>query len=368
MWVSNTLDAYDTNTDSQTATGLISEWFAIDLLVPSWPGKQAIHKITAIGSSSAQKGHDFVTKHIKPNLAANDSPPTVYGSYQEVYTDDTVDCVYIGTPHSFHRQNCLDAIAAGKNVLCEKPFCMNAAETAEVLAAAKAKGVFIMEAVWTRFFPLVREMQRLLHEEQVIGTIQRTFCDFALGIGDIDALPARSRYRDPKLGAGSLLDIGIYSLLWGLLTLDAGVGETAQEPEVVSKQSLQSGVDTASSLILFYPKTGRQGILTCTTNVQSLTDDWCRVEGSKGTLIVSGGAPSVPGYFTIKMHGEKEDKRFDFDRPGRGYFWMADAVAMDIHQGKTQDDLMPWRETERVMEIMDGVRQRGGAKFDVDRW
>lgn len=246
---------------------------------------------------------------------------------------------------------------------------MNGDETAEVLAAAKDKGVFIMEAVWTRFFPLVRELQRLLHEEQIIGTIQRTFCDFALGVGDIDLLPATSRYRDPKLGAGSLLDIGIYSLLWGLLTLDNGVGETAQDPEIVSMQSLQSGVDTSSSMLLLYPKTGRQGILTSTTNVQSLTNDWCRIEGSKGTIIVSGSAPSTPHHFVLKMHGEQgEGKRFDFEKPGRGYFWMADAVARDIEQGKKQDDLMPWKETQRVMEIMDAIRKRGGARFDVDNW
>lgn len=348
------------------ATGTISEWFVGDLLLPKWAGQRCNHKVTAIGSSSIEKGKAFVSKHM--SAISQENLPTVYGSYASVYDDENVDIVYIGTPHSFHKRNCLDAIAAGKNVLCEKPFTMTAAEAKEVFAAAKEKGVFIMEAVWTRFFPLVRQVQHLLHVEKIIGEVQRTFCDFALGLGNIDDLPASSRYRDPALGAGSLLDLGIYSLTWGLVTLDQGVGETAEEPIVVSAQSLQSGVDTASTFILSYPKTQRQGILSSTTNVEG-GSQWARVEGSKGTMYLYGTTPSNPHYFTVTMHDEEgEGKRYDFEKPGRGYFWMADQVAVDVLEGKKEDAIMPWRESIRVMEIMDGIRKRGGARFSVDDW
>jgi predicted dehydrogenase len=122
-------------------------------------------------------------------------------------------------------------------------------------------------------------------------------------------------------------------------------------------------------MILYYPETGRQGILTSTTNVQALDQDFARVEGSKGTIVVSGGAPSVPDRFRVKMHGESgEGKLYEFEKPGRGYFWMADHVAVSIKEGRKEDPLMPWKETMRVMEIMDGVRQRGGARFTVDKW
>src|SRR6266536_5213674 len=97
------------------ATGLISSWFVQDLVLSRKDAK-ANHKIQAIGSSSLQKGKDFVKKYI-PNTS-----PTVYGSYEEVYSDPQVDIVYIGTPHAFHKKNCLDGINAGKHILCEKAF------------------------------------------------------------------------------------------------------------------------------------------------------------------------------------------------------------------------------------------------------
>lgn len=345
-----------------TATGMISEWFVTDLLLPDWPNKRANHVIQAVGSSSLQKGQDFVKKHMSnaPNK------PTVYGSYAEVYADKDVDCVYIGTPHSFHHRNCLDAIKAGKHVLCEKPFTMNSKQAKEVFEAAEKKGVFVMEAMWTRFYPLVRTLQRLLHDEEAIGTIYRIFADFGLDI-DIGKLPDSSRYKDPALGAGSLLDIGIYSLTWGLVTLAGGVGEHAEDPEVASAQTLRDGVDVASSFLLRYPATGRHAILSSTTNVVS-PRTFARIEGSKGVVTVDGPTSS-PESFTIKMHGhEGEGNRYDFEKPGRGFYWEADAVAWDLKEGKKQDEVMPWKETTRVMGILDGIRKRGGARFPVDDW
>lgn len=193
------------DTKTPIATGLISSWFVEDLLKPDWPEKSANHIIQAIGSSSLDKCHDFYEKHVAP--AKPKKPPELYDAYSPVYEDPSVDVVYIGTPHSFHKQNCLDAIRAGKNILCEKPFTMNAKEAEEVFTAAREKGVFIMEAMWTRFYPLMKTVQKVLHEEKKLGTIHRTFCDFGLDI-DIPSKPPTSRYRDPALGAGSLLDIG----------------------------------------------------------------------------------------------------------------------------------------------------------------
>lgn len=341
---------------------MISSWFVTDLLAPTWPNKRANHTITCIGSSSVQKGETFISTYMK----AASTKPTVYGSYESVYADPNVDCVYIGTPHSMHARNCLDAIAAGKNVLCEKPFAMTLAQTKEVFAAAEAKGVFVMEAMWTRFYPLVRTLQKLLHEDQIIGTIFRTFADFGLDV-DVPGLPEGSRYKDPALGAGSLLDVGVYSLMWGLVTLSSAVGDKAEDPEVVSTQSIAHEVDVASSLILRYPSNGRQGVITSTTNVLSQRA-FARIEGSKGVILVEGPETSSPESFTVTLHGQKGEEKYEFEKPGRGFFWEADAVALDLAAGRKQNDIMPWKETERVMGILDGVRRRGGAKFPVDDW
>ena len=111
----------------------------VDDLVLQRSNPNAKHVIQAIGSSSLEKAKKFAQEHVK------ETQPSVYGSYTEVYNDTSVDIVWIGTPHALHKQNCLDAINHGKPILCEKPFTVNFKEAEEVIAAAKAKGVFIME-------------------------------------------------------------------------------------------------------------------------------------------------------------------------------------------------------------------------------
>ena len=288
-----------------------------------------------------------------------------------------VDVIYIETPHAFHKQNCLDAIAAGKHVLCEKAFTITAKETQEVLTAAQEKGVFIMEAMWTRFYPLVLTLCRMLHEEKVIGDIRRTFCDFGLDM-NMSALGPESRLKNPALGAGSLLDIGIHSLTWGLLALDAGNGETAEEPKIVATQTLSHSIDIASSIVLHYPKSGRQGILTSTTEIKS-DPVFCRIEGTEGYITVEGLAASVPSSFTVyaknagsatgDVEGEvklAKGKTHTFEKTGKGFYWEADAVALDIAAGRKESAIMPHAETLRVMEMLDEIRRQGGARFPQD--
>lgn len=120
--------------------------FVEDLLAAR-PGARALHTMVALGSSSLEKGNAFVGKVWEKTP---DQPrPEVYDDYQGVYNDPNVDIVYVGTPHSLHKKNCLDAIAAGKHVLCEKPFTINEKEAQEVVDAATRKGVFIMEGKLT---------------------------------------------------------------------------------------------------------------------------------------------------------------------------------------------------------------------------
>ncbi|GKT47574.1 D-xylose 1-dehydrogenase (NADP(+)) [Colletotrichum spaethianum] len=350
------------------ATGLISSWFVEDLVLERSDAK-AKHIIQSIGSSSLQKGKAFVEKHLPGK------EPTVYGSYAEVYNDPNVDVIYIGTPHAFHKQNCLDAIRAGKHVLCEKAFTITAKEAREVFNAAKEKGVFVMEAMWTRFFPLTQSLLEVLHSDKLIGDIHRVFCDFSTNM-NIASLGPDSRLKNPALGAGSLLDIGVYSLTFTILALDPGVGDKAKKPKITATQTISDDIDIATSALLLYPS-GKQGILTASTQVKS-PPGFCRIEGSDGYIIVEGVATSVPGSFTVHSStasGEGwaesptlglKSKKFDFERIGKGFYWEADAVALDVAAGRTESDVMPWAETTRVMDILDEIRRQGGAKFPQD--
>lgn len=293
----------------------------------------------------------------------------MYASYEEVYADPNVDCVYIGTPHSFHRQNCLDAIAAGKNVLCEKAFAINAREAKEVYAAAEKKGVYMHEAMWLRHRPMVAKLRQMLFEEKAIGDIFRTSSEFAMSV-DIPSLPATSRYKDLALGAGTLLDIGIYSLTWALLTLDEGVPNNPEAPKILATQTHLHGVEVTSSILLQYPSNGRQAVLMSSTMTSQINDTVCRVQGTEGYVDVYGSAPSHPSYFTVfkkKEDGKSfEAQEYKFPHPGQGFIFEADNTALDIAAGRKESCIMPWKESIRVMEIMDEIRQQGGTKYPQD--
>jgi predicted dehydrogenase len=223
--------------------------------------------------------------------------------------------------------------------------------------------------MWTRHFPLVRALQEVLHEEKAIGTIYRAFCDFGLEQKIAEKGP-QSRLKNLALGAGTLLDIGIYSLTFAILGLEPPLGmgggplrEAPEKPKVVAAQSLSQGVDIATSIVLLY-KDGRQGIATCHSDFKT-SPEFCRVEGSEGVVVVEGPATSVPSSFTVKIRGG-EEKKYEFERPGRGFYWEADAVALDIAAGRKESPIMPWSETLRVMELMDEVRKQGGSRFPQD--
>ncbi|RAO71706.1 uncharacterized protein BHQ10_007718 [Talaromyces amestolkiae] len=330
-------------------TGLISSWFVTDLAIDR-PNKKANHIIQAIGSSSTEKGQIFLEKHL-PGKS-----PTVYGSYDELYRDADVDIVYIGTPHAFHQQNCLDAIRNGKHVLCEKPFALNEFQAKEVFDEAERQGVFVMEGMWTRFFPLMLKLRNLLHREKVIGDIYRVFCDFSMPM-DIATLPPTSRLKNPALGAGSLLDIGIYSITWAILALESE--PSPKEPRVLASQTFRDDIDIANSVILSYPD-GRQGIATCSVFTKT-PSSFCRIEGSKGTITVDGFAASVPASFIVTQV-DQEPKKYEFERPGKGFYWEADAVALEIFAGKKQSDIMPWAESLRILTLLDEVKRQGGLQ------
>ncbi|KAH7156009.1 dimeric dihydrodiol dehydrogenase [Dactylonectria macrodidyma] len=350
------------------ATGLISEWFVKDLIL-SRPDAKVHHIIQAIGSSSTAKGSAFAAKHCP------ESKPAIYDSYHGVYEDPDVDLVYIGTPHSFHKQNCLDAIAAGKPILCEKAFALNARDALQVFEAAKEKNVYVAEAMWLRHRPLVQDLRKLLHEDKVIGEVLRSFSDFGIE-KDITSLPETSRYKDPALGAGSLLDLGVYALTWASIALDATNPHKAETPTILASQTHHGNVEVATSIILKYPSTGRQAIVTSTTNVIGNPDLLTRIEGSNGSIEVTGLLPSFPTGFRVypKFVGSAvagtlsraEGKLYDYPVLGKGYHFEADNTALDVLAGRLESSIMPWSETVRMMEVMDEVRRQGGTVYAGD--
>ncbi|KAH7384710.1 hypothetical protein BKA64DRAFT_711830 [Cadophora sp. MPI-SDFR-AT-0126] len=353
--------------------------FVKDLLVSKTGSTN--HILAALGSSSLDKGNAFVEK-----LWAGDhgqSKPVVYTDYHGVYNDESVDIVYVGTPHSLHKMNCLDAIAAGKHVLCEKPFTINAKEAQEVIDAAKAKGVFVMEAVWTRFSPMFDALRSEIIDKKSIGQVERFFMDFGNHM-PLDDLPASSRLKDPALGAGALLDIGIYTLTYASLIMgDFKVGNAHPKPSrVISSLSISHGIDESNVIVLKYPTASSQTRCHTKTAILSSTfryrtsEDFARIEGSSGTITIFGPAGSLPGGFRTVVgpqpgFGEvdtREVRTYTVDRPEGtlGFFWEADAVAHDIANGRTENAVMPLDESLRIMNLMDEIRREGGLVYPQD--
>lgn len=181
----------------------------------------------------------------------------------------------------------------------------------------------------------------------------------------ISALPPSSRTADPSLGAGALLDIGIYTLTWASIILDQHPDNSGTSiPSVASSMSFTNGADEMTSIIVKYDKLKAQAICTASMRNKS-APEFCRIEGDKGTILVGGVAASKPGFLTLRVNGEEEEK-IEFEVPGFGFYFEADAVAADLRNGRKENDIIPLQESLRLMKLMDGIRIQNGMRYKQD--
>lgn len=198
----------------------------------------------------------------------------------------------------------------------------------------------------------------------MIGDISRVFIDFGLDM-PISSLPASSRTADPSLGAGALLDIGIYTLTWASIILDQHPNKPClSTPDVTSSMSFTGGADEMTSMILNYKELKVQAICTVSMRYKGASE-FCRIEGSKGRVEVGGAATSKPGFLVVKLKGE-EEKRMEFETSGFGFFYEADSVAVDLRSGRKESAIMPLEESLRMMKLMDFIRGQNGLRYKQD--
>jgi predicted dehydrogenase len=346
--------------------GNISSQFVHDLCLNNEKGNNEIkHIVRSIGSSSKGKGQYFIESNCIKSSNNEDVIPAIQ-SYDEFFANDQVDVVYIGTPHPLHKDQVIQALENNKHVLCEKPFTINSVDANEIIQLAKKKKRFLMEAVWTRFFPSITLLKEYIFEDKVLGKINRLFVDFAYD-ADIENLPISSRLRDIKLGGGSLLDIGIYSITYARIFLDENVGTDAANFETKSFLTLDNvdKVDYTSSILMKYVD-GKQGILTC-SNYTDGKEPFLRLEGSIGTLEMWAENPACPKKFKITFKDNTDPIEYEDNSGYNGFIYEADAVAKDIAQKKLENNTMPLSETLLVMEIMDKVRAENGLIYPEDK-
>ncbi len=260
-------------------------------------------------------------------------------SYESLAADPDVDVVYVATPHPMHRDNAVLALRAGKHVLVEKPFTMNAAEARDVAGEARRRGLFAMEAMWTRFLPHTAVIRGWL-AEGALGDIVTVTADH----GQWFARDPRSRLFAPELGGGALLDLGVYPVSFASMVLGPpGRIVSLSDPAF-------TGVDAQTSMLFGYDS-GAQAVLTCTLRAKSPTT--AAITGTDARIEVGGGFYAPATVTLIPRAGAP--LRVESAHEGRGLRHQADEVARRLAAGDRESPLMPLDETIAIMETMDTV-------------
>jgi predicted dehydrogenase len=262
-----------------------------------------------------------------------------YASYEELVHDPDVDAVYVGTPHPMHFANATLALEAGKPVLVEKAFTMSSREAVDLIALAREKNLFLMEAMWTRFLPHVAAVNELIAAGE-IGDIVAVEADHGQHF-DFD--PA-SRWFSPELGGGALLDLGVYPVSFASMLLGT-------PSKMVSMIDLApTGVDRQVSMIFGY-ENGAQAYLNTTTSAKTPTT--ATISGTKARIEIDGDFYAPTAFTFITRRGEQ--RRYEFPTQGRGLHYEAAEVARCVRGGLSESPLMPLSETESIMRTMETV-------------
>lgn len=298
--------------------------------------KSGRHEIVAVYSRTYDRALKFAGKY----------GAKCYTTLKEMLGDCNVDAVYVATPHSSHYANALECIEAGKPVLVEKAFTVNAAQAERVFALAKEKGVCVTEAMWTRFQPVVLEVVDAI-ENGEIGAVKRFTGGFST-----PATWARRFLSDrlfkPEYAGGALLDVGVYPLSFAHMLL--GVPDRLE-----CRAELADGIDYRDEMTLHYDG-GAVCELRCTLKgLESFTGV---IEGERGKIV-------MPNYTRPKkavVFDEKGRKKRVING-NRGYVYEFDALADSVRRGETESRFMTAEDTVEVMKMMDECRKQIGLAY-----
>lgn len=312
------------------ATGGIARSFARDLL-------DAGHVVTAVGSRAPGAATAF---------AAEFGIPNPHGSYEQLVADPEVDAVYVATPHPMHLDGALLAIAAGKHVLVEKPFTLNAAQARRIADAAHDAGVIVMEAMWTRYLPHMVRLRELL-AAGAIGDVRTVIADHT------QALPTDPAHRlqNPELGGGALLDLGIYPVSFAVDVLGLPTAVMAHATMT------PTGVDRQTAIVLEHDG-GRQAVLHCALDTAG---------SNRAVVLGTEGAIELDRVWYTPTSLTRYDRDWQVVEQvtpavsGRGMQYQATELERRI--GGASPSALPIDESVAIMGVLDAVRDRIGLRY-----
>jgi len=298
------------------------------------------HTIGAVGSRSIDNAQGF----------AKDFGGTAYGSYEELVKDPTIDAIYVATPHPAHHDNVILALNAGKPVLCEKPFAVNAGQAQAMVDTAAKNKVALMEAMWARFLPHYSKVREII-ASGVLGPILSIHADHGQRLADQN-IP---RLVEPHLAGGALLDLGIYPISFAHMILG--------NPASITSSAIMTnkGVDAQTSMIFTY-QSGAQSVLTTTMIEQTP----CRavVAGLHGWLEIDRTFYNPASMRVVLNDGTVT--QYPNTYTGHGLREQAESFKQLVQSGKVQSEILSWQDTIDIMKTMDAVREQIGLKFPFE--
>jgi len=299
-------------------------------------------ELYAVGSRDLEKAIRF---------AREQGVRRAYGSYEELLSDPAVELVYVASPHSHHYEHMKMCIDHGKHILCEKSFTANAAQAAEVLALAKEKGVYVAEAIWTRYMPARRIIDDLI-AGGAIGEPCLLTANLCYTIEQIE------RIYKPELAGGALLDVGVYPINFASMVFGDDIASMESHVEM-----LPTGVDRTENITIRY-NNGRTAMLMASAAFDS--DRRCVVYGSKGWLTVDNvNNPAVIEVFD-KHDRLHPARHIDVPEQITGYEYEVEACLRDIPLGRLEPEEMPHSEVIEIMRQMDTLRAQWGMKYPFE--
>lgn len=294
--------------------------------------------ITAVASLTPGKGAAFAQEH---------GVPVALMCYEDLVVRDDVDVVYIATTHDRHYPNARLALSHGKAVLCEKPITLNAQQTEHLIQLSIRHDAFLMEAMWTRFFPMIEALLADL-VNGVIGPLRLLQADF----GVREEWAPSHRMVDPARGGGSLLDLGVYPVSLAHLLF-------ASAPNIIHglRRPSERGVDAQFTGLLGFPGDG-QALLSSSYDVR--VPPQARLFGPEGSIVIDDFFH--PTSYTIIPHGGK-GRLAGHRISGRGYQYEIAEVSACLRAGRRESLRRPLEETLAVMQTMDALRQTWGQRY-----
>ncbi len=276
--------------------------------------------------------------------------PTSYGSYEALAAAADIGIIYIGTPHPMHVENALLALGGGKAVLCEKPFTINRRQAEQVVALARARQVFLMEAMWTRFMPALAEVRRIIASGE-IGEVSQVHADFGFAATD----DPTHRVNDRALGGGALLDLGIYPLSIAAALLGPIASVQAQA------QMGPTGVDVQTGFTL---KHAGGGLSVCSCSLRARTPSELTVSGTLGSVRMNSMFHLATSVTVRLADGSTRTVATPF--LGNGYVHEAIEAGRCLRAGLLESPAMTLDETLALMGWMDTIRAQIGLAYPAD--